>query len=64
MDCYEYKTLSYETRGFSGGKIDTETVSDELSALGAQGWRVIKCFTTAVGSGGTHSVFFLLERKR
>jgi len=63
MDKWEYKTLSFETKGFFGGKLQTEEVDKQLNTYGIQGWEAVSCFDTNQDYGSSRYVFVLLKRR-
>ncbi|MDR3206815.1 MAG: DUF4177 domain-containing protein [Oscillospiraceae bacterium] len=63
MDKWEYKTLHFETKGFTGGVLNAEEVTERLNGWGAQGWEVVSAFDTNQAYGASRFVFVLLKRK-
>jgi hypothetical protein len=63
MDKFEYKTLKFETKGFSGGVLDIEQFDKELNNMGEMGWELISCFDTNLLQGGSRLVIAVFKRR-
>ena len=63
MEKWEYKTLSFDTKGFNGGKLEAVEIDARLNVYGAQGWEVVSSFSTNQGCGASRHVFVLLKRR-
>lgn len=63
MEKWEYKTIKVETKGFSGGILQTENFEYELNIMGAQGWELVSCFDTNQSYGASREVVAVFKRK-
>ncbi|KPU45022.1 hypothetical protein OXPF_15000 [Oxobacter pfennigii] len=63
MDKWEYHTIKFETKGFSGGILELQGFETQLNALGSQGWELISCFDTNQSYGATREVIAIFKRK-
>lgn len=64
MERWEYKTIKFQTRGFLGGKLDTEEFELTLNKMGNEGWELISCFDTSQFQGTTRDVLTVFKRKK
>jgi hypothetical protein len=62
MEKYEYKTLKFETKGFTGGDLDTEKFDLELNKMGEAGWCLVSCFDTNQTQGSSRLVVSVFKR--
>ena len=46
MKQFEYPVVTVDTKGFSGGKVDTQGLEALLCQMGAQGWKLTKVVAT------------------
>ncbi len=63
MKRFEYRVLELKAGGWSGGKIDNQTLTNKLNELGGLGWEVVSAFQTDVYGGGTRNATILLKRE-
>ncbi len=63
MEKWEYKTVTFEAKGFMGGTLDTDNFDEKLNEQGRQGWEVVSCFDTNYAQGGTRYVYVLMKRR-
>lgn len=63
MEKFEYYTFVYDTKGFTGGKVDTEVFQEELNKLGSIGWELVSSLSTNQGNGYTRSIVSIFKRK-
>lgn len=63
MDKWEYKTLSFDVKGFFGGIFDTERFQNEINKYGTDGWELISCFDTSFVQGGSRCIIAVMKRK-
>lgn len=63
MRRWEYKTVEFNTKGFWGGKLDTEEFNNHLNSLGRDGWELISCFDTNQAEGSSRKVFAVFKRE-
>ena len=50
MQYWEYKSIKVNTKGFSGGILESEEFDAELNRLGLSGWELVSTFVTDMGS--------------
>lgn len=62
MNKWEYKTIKFGTRGFTGGILELDDFDYELNNLGQQGWELVSCFDTNQGHGATREVIAVFKR--
>lgn len=56
MTKWQYKSVRFETHGFSGGILETEEFDFVLNEMGEQGWELVTVFTTSHKQGTTRYV--------
>lgn len=64
MEKYQYDTYIYDTRGFSGGKVNAEELCDELNRRGSAGWELVSSVSTNHADGPTRSIVFIFKRNK
>ena len=64
MEKYEYKVLTYDTKGFFGGNVEVYQIEDQLNRLGDEGWEMISCSTTSQSYGANKSMVYIFKRKK
>ncbi|WP_027091437.1 DUF4177 domain-containing protein [Cohnella thermotolerans] len=64
MERWEYKTITYKTGGWLGGKVDAEDFEAGLNAYGAEGWELVTCFDTSIAQGQSRDVIAVFKRRR
>ena len=64
MANWEYKTIDFDTKGFSGGLVDTAELNMELNRLGYEGWELVNCFTTSQSHGASRKLVAVFKRER
>ncbi len=47
---WEYKTLSFKKRSFFSGTIDADAFTQQLDALGREGWELVSICPNALGA--------------
>jgi hypothetical protein len=64
MTRWDYHVFKFSPAGtlLRGGKIDDRWLSEELNALGKEGWEVTGIITSAIGQGATNEVAVLMKR--
>jgi hypothetical protein len=63
MTNWEYKTLQFETKGFSGGILDVENFNNTLNQYGRDGWELVNCFDTNQSYGASRHVIAIMKRQ-
>ncbi|MDF2593558.1 MAG: hypothetical protein K0S75_3024 [Clostridia bacterium] len=63
MERWEYQTIKMQTKGFTGGILETQSFDTELNKLGAEGWELVSCFGTNQSYGQTREVVAVFKRK-
>lgn len=61
---WEYKTIEFETKGFSGGLLDIHTFNVSLNEYGKDGWELVNCFDTNQSYGASRKVIAVFKRQR
>lgn len=64
MEKYEYKTFTYDTKGFWGGTVDTNQFEKELNNLGNDGGEMVSSLSTTQAYGSSKSVVCIFKRKK
>lgn len=64
MEKYEYKALTYETKGFWGGSVEVNQFQNELNALGDEGWELATSFSTTQSYGSSKSIVCIFKRRK
>ena len=59
---WEYKTITYSSGGFMGGKLEVDEFDAELNRLGRQGWELVSVMDTNQSSGATRLVVAVFKR--
>jgi len=63
MKKFEYKILDVPARGFFGGNINYQELSDKLNGLGQIGWEVVSMGATNMYSNATKGLVIILKRE-
>ncbi|HHU78035.1 MAG: DUF4177 domain-containing protein [Caldicoprobacterales bacterium] len=63
MNNWEYKTLQFDTKGFSGGILDVESFNETLNRYGSNGWELVSCFGTNQSYGASRYILAVLKRQ-
>lgn len=64
MDRWEYRTLKFKIKGFSGGILETEDFNNELNRLGDKGWELVSSFTTNAANGYSRDAVAIFKRRK
>ncbi|HOB19773.1 MAG TPA: DUF4177 domain-containing protein [Candidatus Atribacteria bacterium] len=64
MTRWEYKTLKFETKGITGGILDTDTFNEVLNRYGYEGWELVSCFDTNQSYGSSRYVIAVMKRPK
>ncbi|MBO4627964.1 MAG: DUF4177 domain-containing protein [Lachnospiraceae bacterium] len=64
MAKYEYKVLTYDTKGIWGGKVETQQVESQLNQLGDDGWEMVSCSSTNQSYGSTKCIVCVFKRMK
>lgn len=62
MTLWEYKTVQFETKGVTGGKLDINNFNSVLNDHGRNGWELVSCFDTNQSYGASRSVIAVFKR--
>ncbi len=60
---WEYKTIKLATKGFSGGKLDTDKLDMYMNEMGRDGWELAVGFDTNQAYGSTRDVVVIFKRQ-
>ncbi|CCH56953.1 hypothetical protein BN8_06343 [Fibrisoma limi BUZ 3] len=63
MRKFEYMVLDIPTKGFWGGKVDFNDLTEKLNELGREGWEVATTTDTNMYEGASRGVFIILKRE-
>jgi len=64
MERFEYKVMTYDTKGFFGGNVEVQQIEDQLNLLGNDGWEMVSCTTTNQSYGSSKSIVCIFKRKK
>ncbi len=64
MGKYEYRVVTFDTKGFWGGDVETSQIQDQLNLLGNDGWETVSCTSTNQSYGATKSIVCIFKRKK
>ena len=64
MDKFEYKVVTYDTKGFWGGNVETYQIEDQLNMIGNDGWEMVSCTSTNQSYGASKSIVCIFKRKK
>lgn len=64
MDRWEYRTLKFKLKGFSGGILETKDFNNELNMLGDKGWELVSSFTTNAANGYSRDAVAIFKRRK
>ena len=64
MDKYEYKVITYDTKGFWGGYVEIQKIEDQFNQLGNDGWEMVTSTSTNQSYGSSKSIVFVFKRKK
>lgn len=64
MASWEYKTVEFDTKGFSGGILEISTFNESLNNCGRDGWELVSCFDTNQSYGASRKVIAVFKRER
>jgi hypothetical protein len=59
---WEYKTIKLGTKGFLGGKLDTNELENYMNELGRADWELVTAFDTNQECGATRDVVAIFKR--
>jgi hypothetical protein len=62
MPKWEYKTVKFESTGWTSGNIDESVIDGRINKLGDQGWELVSTFDTNKTEGA--SKYFVMTFKR
>ncbi len=63
MEKFEYKIVTFETKGFFGGNVDTYQMENKLNELGRDGWEMVSSTTTNQSYGSSKYFVCIFKRK-
>ncbi len=64
MEKFEYKVVTFDTKGFWGGTVEARPVEEQLNQLGNDGWEMVSCTSTNQSYGASKSIVCMFKRKR
>ena len=63
MEKFEYKVVTYDTKGFWGGTVEVRQIEEQLNQLGNDGWEMVSCTSTNQSDGASKSIVCIFKRK-
>jgi len=63
MKKFEYKILDIPAKGFFGGRIDHQELTNKLNELGSEGWEVASLGNTNMYSNASRGIIVILKRE-
>lgn len=64
MKRFEYRTLEVAAdKGFWGGKVDAQELTNKLNELGKDGWEIASAVDLSWGEGSSRNVLIMLKRE-
>lgn len=63
MKKFTYKVLDVPSKGFWGGSINYQELTDKLNDLGQQGWEVVSMGATNMYSHATKALLVILKKE-
>ncbi len=63
MDRFEYKVVTFDTKGFFGGNVEVDQIVYQLNLLGEEGWEMISCTSTNKSYGASKSIVCFFKRR-
>ncbi len=64
MEKFEYKVVTYDTKGFWGGSVEVSQIENQLNLLGNDGWEMVSCTSTNQSYGASKSIVCIFKRKK
>ena len=62
MEKFEYKVVTYDTKGLWGGIIDHDQLENQLNMLGNDGWELVSSTSTNQAYGSSKSIVCIFKR--
>ncbi len=64
MEKFEYKVMTYDTKGIWGGKVEAHQLENQLNLLGKDGWEMVSCTSSNQSYGSSKSIVCIFKRKK
>ena len=64
MKKFEYTLLDVPAKGWFGGKVDFESLTQKLNELGNKGWEVVSSTDTNLWEGASRGTLIILKREK
>ena len=64
MNRFEYKVVTYDTKGICGGKVDPRDLESQLNQLGNAGWELVSCTSSNQSYGSSKCIVFVFKREK
>jgi hypothetical protein len=64
MQKWEYKTIKVNTKGMTGGILDTAAFDGMLNQFGSEGWELVAAFDTNAMYGASREAIAIFKRPR
>ena len=60
---FEYKLVHHKAKGFFGGKVDLNEMTDEYNSFGKDGWELVSVMDTNTNGGISDLIIAIFKRK-
>ena len=64
MEKFEYKVVTFDTKGFWGGTVETRQIEEQLNRLGDDGWEMVSGTSTNQSYGASKSIVCIFKREK
>ncbi len=64
MEKFEYKVITFDTKGIFGGNVETVQIENQLNLFGNDGWEMVSCTSTNQSYGASKSLVCIFKRKK
>lgn len=64
MEKFEYKVVTYDTKGFLGGSVEVQQIEAQLNLIGNDGWELVSCTSTNQSYGASKSIVCIFKRRK
>ena len=64
MEKFEYKVVTFDTKGFWGGTVETRQIEEQLNRLGDDGWEMVSCTSTNQSYGASKSIVCIFKGEK
>ncbi|MBR6706197.1 MAG: DUF4177 domain-containing protein [Clostridia bacterium] len=64
MEKFEYKVVTFDTKGFWGGIVEVQQIEKQLNLLGNDGWEMVSSTSTNQSYGSSKSIVCIFKRRK